>query len=148
MYNDPLPHFPFAFDFNDVNCQKAAGIPFGDPYLNDVDGSVCFDGEDDYLVVMYFIFSNMVQCVTTYDTRYRKNISISYSAVSDLLTLHFQLGFLNNFFAMNQPDSVTVSFWFNQTGEGFMNDLEGLFGNGDCNQVRITFYIIIIQFST
>ena len=53
MYNDPLLHFPSAFDFNDVNCQKAAGIPFGDPYLNDVDGSVCFDGEDDYLVVMY-----------------------------------------------------------------------------------------------
>jgi hypothetical protein len=49
--DDPLLNFPFAYDFNDIQCQKAQGTPHGDAELIVEGGYVRLDGDGDYISV-------------------------------------------------------------------------------------------------
>jgi hypothetical protein len=48
-YQDPLLHFPFAKDFNDIQCPKAAGQNFGDAVIDRAGGYMTLDGDGDYM---------------------------------------------------------------------------------------------------
>ena len=50
-YWDPLLHFPFAYDFNDIQCPKAAGMGHGNAYIDKHGGYMRLDGDGDYMTV-------------------------------------------------------------------------------------------------
>ena len=57
-HSDPLLYFPFSTHTNDIQCHKVAGTVHGNAYIDDDidsnnDGSLCLDGDGDYLDVMY-----------------------------------------------------------------------------------------------
>ena len=51
-YDDPLLHFPFAFDFDDIQCPKAVGLAFGDAVIDEDGGYMSLDGDGDYMTVL------------------------------------------------------------------------------------------------
>lgn len=50
-YSDPLLHFPFEKDFNDIQCPKAIGTPHGNAYIEALNSSQKF-GASGYMVCL------------------------------------------------------------------------------------------------
>jgi len=49
--DDPLMYFPFADDFNDIQCHKVKGTEHGDTKLREDLGCIELDGDGDYVSV-------------------------------------------------------------------------------------------------